>query len=697
MSTPIGKRSTVKRPVIKKKSDIIVPSVKSITTSSIEDNLENANDPIKKINNDIANLLENNCSHTTYQYNYSGIKIPETCSSICEKIMQLELKNSVNLISEDNVMNFYNYILNVSNKNAYYTQYRCLSKNVGVFIKILPILFKHFSPPEKLLFEMINERRFDICFKSLLLNGKFDKFNSNFISTVVNERFNSGHKVTNDSELIDVLIKNIDMTSENLYILCDNRDEELSFILSSIIDKFDGDVDENFLDISCKGLPFTKTIINSLLSRGLVLSDKHLKIACSECPYEGIEYVLNVGRVPVQKEHFTALIKSKDTLSYITNPNVVYNVSRSKISKQGYTIEKMNLLFAYGYKPDYNDIKISIINKKEIPNIERFDIVLDKELLELCWDNDYYPPYNFNCIEQSMIKLQMLCNTKKLSEIKSLIKLNNIVPDRKCMENASAFKRNKQIMDVLLANGGKITLKCIKNASTACDGPDSFILSLVNEYEKSLTEEINVYKDRIAQLESHIKNLEGNVTTMHKTIDLNSNINNDTDNINKIENNNLTNLTVNKVESTNHPVKKVAKKPPVKKSSKVTDSIKTKAKSKKIVIIDDETQTDESQTEENTTLNIDIEKVINIQKKHRLKSLPTQKIVQVFKVDKTTKLSYSDVKKLFIEKIRDNDWMDKTNKDVINLPDKIKVELGINKGCMVKFDDIDKIICLFYE
>ena len=68
----------------------------------------------------------------------------------------------------------------------------------------------------------------------------------------------------------------------------------------------------------------------------------------------------------------------------------------------GYSREKMELLINNGYVPDYDDVYYGIKHKIEIPDISRFNIKLDKKMLDLCQQLNFYPvTYTFDCIDKS--------------------------------------------------------------------------------------------------------------------------------------------------------------------------------------------------------------------------------------------------------------------------------------------------------
>lgn len=455
----------------------------------------------------LITLCNTSCVHQNmYTYNY-GTK-NEICTSICKLINECYANNKS--ITEDTFTTIMTYIT----KKPHYYQYSnnsCLQKNPSLIADTLSLLFKHYLPINSMLGELVKIQVYDVCYKNFNLNPKFVTFDNTQIDLIIKNRleFSCG---TDDTELVDVLIKNMEITKDNLYKLCDCRSTVLSFVLSSIIDKFSEEITTDFMDKSCESLPYTKYTVQSLLNRGLQFTSKHLNIVCAKGNSESIEYVLQLSRIPLTREHYKSLVTSKNYSKkiddYDTSVRYWRQTPKEDLWVNGYTLDKMEMLIKYGYKPDYEDVEYGIKHKVEIPGVDRFDIKLDKKLLELSWDNDFYPQYKFDCIEPSMVELQKLCKGKKLRDMKLLIKNNKLTPDRKCMENISCFKNNNQIYDYMILSGGQVTYKCIKNCTKEMNN-NHFLTKLVDSFEIVYNEEITNYQNRITDLENQIKELGG--------------------------------------------------------------------------------------------------------------------------------------------------------------------------------------------
>jgi len=86
-----------------------------------------------------------------------------------------------------------------------------------------------------------------------------------------------------------------------------------------------------------------------------------------------------------------------------------------------------------------------------------------------------------------------------------------------------------------------------------------------------------------------------------------------------------------------------------------------------------------------------------MQKDFRNKKIPTSKMIKILGVAPKKKLSYSEVRNTLLTKIRDEGWIDKNNKNSIQIPVNVKKLLALkDKINIIQFQDIDKLVCLLY-
>lgn len=644
----------------------------------------NNNDQTYDHNERILKYLGQNCGHYTKSggYYYGHNKDPIICNDICQIIQKH------GSIDDNNCKNFIQMITLEKTQPYYYYESKknCSTENGNKIKEVLKIIFKSYFPEEGEFKNLLKYTAYDLCYQSLKEYKDFTYYTPGYIQEIVNRLNNLDHEKDNNQSFISQFIDHIASTDENLSVMVNCKNEIFSAFTSQLIDKFEGNLSNELLTNACYALPYNKQVINSLIGRGMVLTDEHLSIVCSLANLEAIDFILAISKMPIKQIHFKKLIES--TRKKEKDPRYYWRY-REDERVSNCTPEKIEILIKHGYKISYEDLKLSIKNKQIIPGIERFDIKLDKALLEYCWANDFYPPYNFDCIDPEMLQLEKLCNGQHLADVKALINKHKLVPDQKCMENAAKFKTSNRTMDFLISKGGKVNINCVENCAKE-QKSNRLLLTIVNEFKKNYNNEVQDYKDRIQKLEEIIKDLGGEVPKDKKEENKNS----------KLE-----------PKTTKTPKKPTSTLPKGGKKAKTA----AQSKNKNVIIIDEESdeelEMDETNPKEETPQNgvqhsennyqmidlkIDQNKIVEIQKQYKLKSSSNENIQSIFKIPKNKKVSYNDVKKILLDKIKDESWIDQKDKSLIKIPDDIKKKLNIESNDYIKFNDIDKLVCLFF-
>lgn len=658
--------------------------------------MKGSDEDIDDYNEAIMDHMKASCGHT--QYYYYG-KSDHVCTKICNLIH--ECYDNKHALTQATFDCFMSYI----SCHAAYQMYTydasrtCLHKNSPALLHTLALLFGAFIPNNDVLKKMIVFNDYDGVYKHLEDNPGFNGLSEEQVKIIVDERLNYSEELKN-RELVDFVIKNSQLNVNNITALAGCRNELLSFTLSGLIDKFDGQVTDAMLMAACKALPSSKHSVQSLLNRGLELSSDHFTEVCALCDESSIDYFLQTSRLPIERKHFQALIKSKKYTRADIDDNSGYRWYRYNQKhdpwNESYSMEKMELLIKYGYKPDYDDVLFSAKEKKELPEIERFGIILDQKILDACWDVDFYPvSYNFDCVTPEMIMLQGLCKTRRAAEIKKTLKTHAMVPDRKCMENAACFRSNLPIYNHLKNLGGRPTFKCIKNASKELKG-NEYIVTLIDDYEKIMVNDMDSSQNRIKILEAEILKLGGTIPNIDvKEVNIEKMMITESDELDDDD---------EIVDSSDDLEEEVIVVPGKKTSKKIDDENEfivvpgKKTGKKKIASKKDNIpETDEIKeiiVKKTLNLTIESDKVVELQKQYRLKTVPPKKMIEIFKCDKNKKLSYSDVKKFLIDKMKTDNWVDEDDKNLINIPQNVRDKLNLEKDGLITFGDIDKLICL---
>jgi hypothetical protein len=599
------------------------------------------------LNDQISNLLQTQCAHKDYWGYHDGTKT-YVCQNVCTCIAKAV--DSGIMLDTKTINEFLSSLVHVGNNNTsyYYGGNRnrtCLNLNGGILSNTIYSIFITYDINDKVLSETITKllkcildpnlgisSEYDLCFKVL------HNYDLSCIIDNIHERLIDFCDAWNDLDFCESIIHNVKMTDDVFNKLCCTR----STNMNRLIAKYDRNVTQTHLYLACKCMPYSKELLVALCNRGLVLDAKCLDIVCADCDINEISYIISAGKVPVEKRHFQSLVTStlytprKDRKKYS-----YYDKNTEK--KSGYTEEKMELLINSGFKPDYDDVCFAIKHSKQIPGLERFtDIKCDQKMLDLCWDYDFYPNYKFDCISENMIQLQKMClNGCRKGDIQPFIKKNNIVPDRKCMENASAYKNNTACLEVLVAAGGRFNFNCLKRCIAEYKS-NKTITYILQQYENTLNDERDSYKQKIEFLEAKLKEATGSVPAMPEA---------------------------------------VAKELKTKKKKKV---IKPKKR-----VAGNQALNDLATALDNAQL------LVDIPDKNVSAAVP-KKYAEYFGLDDDASLSFVELKEHFMKYIKENKWIRSYGEGQIVFPDDFCALLNIRNKEVANIDDVDKLMLLFY-
>lgn len=667
MSKPTRSRS-VQKTTVKKTSKLDPKNSKLESSASSEPRVEG------DINIELKNKISNKCRHVMHYWQNNGVY---NCIDACDYINNQIAEG--HKFSDDALSDFFRFLQQTRGDNYYYyyERERCIYKEGVRIANTLSLIFNThdlnsdtvFISLHTLLGSIVKLTNYDECFK-VLFDAGYDF--TEVLDKLLEARFIHSKDKTEDANLANTVMSIIDrvpMSPEVVFKIIKCRHTGICNKIAGIIDKYCGDLTSQHLVEACKIMPYSRQVVSSLLDRKIELTRGDLNLVSKYCDAESLDYFLSLTRMPVYQDHYHAVVHSK---SYVgdesEHPGYYYYRRRiqSAVDKDGYENiakqeivgPKIEVLIKYGYKPTYDDVVYGIKCKVEIPGIERFDIKLDRTLLELCWDYDFYPTgYKFDCIDPMMIELQKACSTRAKVNINKIIKKGSLTPDRKCMENACNFANNAQIVDVLVDKGGPVTYKCLKNCAGQLKN-NMMLMKIMDLYEKNQKAEIEKYKAQIADLEEAIE--QGGVKKVAK-------------------------------------VKEDEKQ--AKEQKDVTASTKKEGQVELIELDDlDEALVDEID-KSSQIVAIDEAKLSKIPKQKRRKVNIPKKYATCFNLtatDKKKKMSYMDLKKELIDRIRSNKWYAEDDQQLIKLPEDLCNTLGLDKG-YIKFTEIDKLVGVFYS
>lgn len=474
---------------------------------------------MNKIEDDLIFYMDHNqCQH--YQH-YTGSK-DNHCNIICYKIYYLHqtgCKFSNKLINR-----FMNYVF--SKKNTRYdgeylyciADSNRMSYNVGIvgIYEIINIFMKYKPLDDLYLKELLENNKgysnhiwiYNKCFNKLITVYPKYKFSENIVNCMITEVMYSKVYECNKKYLFDIIINNTDYTSKMLLLLCDCSQKYIIDKTEAIISNINKlqykiKLEHEHLYKACKFLPRSKPLVQSIIDVGVSIDDKCLEIVCEYGDHICLEYILD-SKIYIKKNHFQNAVSSKYYHNYVNlNRHEEIGDMDINIGDYQWKLNKLQILLEYGYELDHDDVIFSINNKFIIPDIEKYGIKPDKEILEAFYNNRLDPTYNFDCVSKSMLDLRKLCRVRALAKIKRFVNKHNIVPDYKCMEYACSHKNNTKVIQMLIEKGGTINIKCIRNCARFTYS--NSLSTIIDNFEIKYIAEKNKYKKYIEELEKQIK------------------------------------------------------------------------------------------------------------------------------------------------------------------------------------------------
>lgn len=591
----------------------------------------------------------------TLFYAYIGFILNSTC---------ITKYNENNYTIIDKILDYVTNI--IDNKEFYYK---------GRNYKLMDILFLYIPSDEignsiidKII--NINDKIFNISFAVEYIKTNL------MINSVASNNLNKHKSMIN--RIKNFVLKECKNDDFSFVPFVEMRCPYFANIISNIIDKHDGDIKEDVLIGALRFLPYTKSIVNSLILKlKPEFKESYLSVVLNYCEIEGIKYFIGRYKNNITSNNFEKLLCSHRYIDKKGNCTDEYGfyvkTYYDKSTVIGYNTDKFELLVENGFKPTYNDIITALKYKVELPNIERFDIKLEQNFIKECEKYKFFPSYEIKGVGKNISELRSLCTIKNKSQITSFFKRNkkdNIVPDRICMENASEIKTNKAVLDVLISHGGKITAECVEKnmrVDKYSIASEYIVTNFIKEYRK----EVNEYKEKIKQYEEKIKRLK-----------INKNLN---DVIDPISDNDKED---NEIEIGYHN----------------EDSYDE---------ISDE-EIDDGETNDSENSGSDIEQVEEEEEEdielYDFEDIPSidkskKKIINgnVLKLlnSKAKSLSFIDLKKLVLKYIYDNSLFDGEIKYLIKLDsgilDILDFDKDDNTNIYLHFNDFDKFVYQFYK
>lgn len=325
-----------------------------------------------------------------------------------------------------------------------------------------------YIPSEEVLIKLAYNTLYHDIILYLRDNVNMGIFGNDIMITICEKFIN---RFYDNYELIEFMLNRCYITNDIIDILCKTKSVACLIQLEGIIRDHYKELTKKHVDDLCYFLPESANLISSIIENtNLNIDNDSLDIACEICNMEAILYILRYKIKPTKKN-----------MQQIINSNL-------------YSSNVAELLFNAGYLPDYEDVKYSVLKKKELPRIDRFNITYDKTIEYICYSNEFFPDYPF--IDHNMIKLYKICRKGDIILYKKYIKEYNITPNEICLMGALSGVHNRKIILYLLKNNINVDYECILMCINSRYGLD-ILLTLLDIYNKSINNKIEHLNNQI--------------------------------------------------------------------------------------------------------------------------------------------------------------------------------------------------------
>jgi len=395
-----------------------------------KNNEYNQNNEDKKVNDDIKKMLSQKCGNSHTQ-----------CKAINNKIIAVidanrQLDNSI-------LDDYIDYLQKSGGGYYYYGEGKCI-KQTENYINSLSLLIAFRAPSYLSMQYLIASDNQDAFNK--IIHYEYDIDPNIFIEALESKKVHVCESLSKYNK-INVTVGHLNRAIEN----------GLETIVANILSRNVVPTNETLVSaIKKKSLAMVKTII----TMGVAPQQEHLEEACLVCSEDIIKFFLELKMFPT-KQCFKNVIDGLKNLKYYDWKGRVvgryYDNDGGSKPEPGKVID---LLTAYGYIPDYEDVLLATQAQVKINNFESFNITLDEKYFEMCAEKNFHP-YSVKNVMQTPKMLEIACKQSgNLSNIKKLVN-DGIKPTAACLVASCKFKSNIQTLKFLVSKGAPVTIEAI--------------------------------------------------------------------------------------------------------------------------------------------------------------------------------------------------------------------------------------------
>jgi hypothetical protein len=331
------------------------------------------------------------------------------------------------------------------------------------YIKFKKIILKHkIKPTTTCLINCVNNFHWEKWGTSYGNNMKFVKM---LLDNGVDVDENCLYRVlkkTSDFDIFKEIINNITMSFDNFSV------EFVDFMCSkNLLQHITYLIDNGLtptIDIlnTCIQCSNSKTqnhsFYNFIINYGIIPNIDTLIQAYKDLNLEMVNDIITKFKVYPNISCLNIVLRchshATDYISHVLDYKVMPDKSSFDAIKNTHNMNKnLEILINFGLKVTYKMVDETLIIRKPLDNLIRFDIPYDEKLYYMCYKNKFFPSTYMNkfTIDKNVLKLRdvfftcingLTVDTKTLINMLEFILDNNIKPDRYCIDALVRYKNS---------------------------------------------------------------------------------------------------------------------------------------------------------------------------------------------------------------------------------------------------------------
>lgn len=292
-----------------------------------------------------------------------------------------------------------------------------------------------------------------MCEKNLVGKNVFEKCLNN-LNNKICAKFLSLNIVLSLRHIIDKITSGMNFSENHIIHLLNTYYKPIISFLLKNIRKFPKSVNILNQALWCNS---HKKIVTFMLNNGVCPNSESLLIVCARHDMEKIDQFCINYRIHIEDRHFIKFVESTTKM------------------------DKIGVLFKYGYKIGRDGVKHIIDIKLDIPDImERINFIPDEDICYYCFEKNFFPFSEFKGITSDMLELYHAiysCYTmktyreidyiKRYNKVEKCLiglKNNGIKPDKFCIELMFIKNYRDDIYKLLRKYGAEPNIQCLIRA-----------------------------------------------------------------------------------------------------------------------------------------------------------------------------------------------------------------------------------------